>query len=148
MQSYYEQSVNEEAFRAPPITSHGPTADRPTTLPSVSFLSGAGHQQEYKEEAGIYMITMASGGEEYDSQARATLLATKTVASVTIPSSAAPQKATKRLIFQLDDQQQQRDTLDLEEKVYQRKLLLHFFTFVLLNISVTKLYTLLALSQP
>lgn len=68
------------------------------------------------------MITMASVSaasgldSEHDSQTQATLTASKTVASVTSAVSAgAPHKTTKRLIFQLDDQQ--RDTFDLEEKV-------------------------------
>lgn len=123
MQNYYDQSPKDEALIATTSSRHGPSAaDNATTLPLVSFSSGGGgHEQEYKEESGIYMITMASvsagGGldSEHDSQTQATLIASKTVASVT--AAAAPQKTTKRLIFQLDDQQ--RDTFDLEEKVYQ-----------------------------
>lgn len=124
MQNYYDQSPNDEALIATTSSRHGPSAaDNATILPLVSFSSGGGgHEQEYKEESGIYMITMASvsagGGLDsaHDSQTQATLIASKTVASVT-SAAAAPQKATKRLIFQLDDQQ--RDTFDLEEKVYQ-----------------------------
>lgn len=122
MQNYYDQSPKDEALIATTSSRHGPSAaDNATTLPLVSFSSGGGgHEQEYKEESGIYMITMASvstggGLDEHDSQTQATLIASKTVASVT--AAAAPQKTTKRLIFQLDDQQ--RDTFDLEEKVYQ-----------------------------
>lgn len=128
MQSYYCQSVNEDtSTKSAPITSDGtaPTADKwASSLPPVSFSGSAGfsvgHEQEYKEESGIYMIAMSS-----DTQSQATLLASKTVASIA-PAPGAPQKAPKRLIFQLDDQQQHRDTFDLEEKVYQSNFYFYY----------------------
>lgn len=128
MQNHFDQSPHKKALIAS-TSRHGSVsgsaaADKSSTstLPSVSFSSCGGHEQEYKEESGIYMITMASVSaasgldSEHDSQTQATLTASKTVASVTSAVSAgAPHKTTKRLIFQLDDQQ--RDTFDLEEKV-------------------------------
>lgn len=120
MQSYYDPVPRDEAtIPSPQHDSTTTAAATAIALPAVSFVSsaprGGGHEQEPTEESGIYMIGMAStsaSGQENDSQA-ATLLASKTVASV--KPTVAP-KTTKKLIFQLDDQQ--RDTFDLDEKVY------------------------------
>lgn len=114
-------------YDPPEITAkHETSHDATAALPSVSFSSGsvgrggAGvgtgghHELEYQVHSGVYMITMASGSEDAnDSQAATILASTKTVASVV--ANTAPLKATKKLIFQLDDQQ--RDTFHSEEKV-------------------------------
>lgn len=121
MQNYYYDPPEIEGKLE---NSHDVTA----ALPSVSFSSGSvgrggaavgggiggHHELEYQVHSGVYMIAMASGSEDANESQAATILAsTKTVASVV--ATTAPQKATKKLIFQLDDQQ--RDTFDSEEKV-------------------------------
>lgn len=129
MQSYYDQSAPEEAFTALTTRNDSSAADKSSALPSVSF-SSEGHVQELQEQSGIYMISTASVGQGgHGSQANAKLLVSKSVAT----TAAGPQKAGKRLIFQLDDQKS--GTINLEAKVYQ--------TFHLNTLLISNFYTLL-----
>lgn len=102
-------STNEAALL--PVEHNDCEMDKLSEGPSVSFfsepcISWDHDEQEVARMSGVYMITMASAesGIEAETQKTATLKASRTVASVT-PTVTASLKATKRLIFQLDDRQ-------------------------------------------